>query len=313
VFTPAQAVDGPESVAVGGVLTVTLAEPPAGHPLFVTVTPSPTGPVGPALNVTERVPVPPVIVPFEMVQAYVAPAPASGTEATSPVAFGHVEAGAVIVAFGEGFTVTAAEPEELPVHPVASTTLVTVYVLVAPGLTLRVAGLDEIPVSWNPSLQFSVHAAVPVRTMESGVDWPAQIVALPETAAVGRAAIGMLFDELAGQPAFETVTDRSTVPLAPALNVIVRVPAPFVIVPFVIDQLYVAPDPASGPEAVSPVAALHADDGAVMTAEGVATTVTVALPVAVPAQFASVTTVTEYVVVAEGDTVRVAGLEEIPL
>ena len=104
---------------------MTLADPFAGHPPWVTVTPSPTGPAGPALNVTERVPVPPVIDPFEIVQAYVAPAPASGTEATSPVVFGQAVAGAVMVAFGEGFTVMAAEPEAVPAHDVASTTPVT--------------------------------------------------------------------------------------------------------------------------------------------------------------------------------------------
>lgn len=151
-------------------MTVTLAEPFAGHAFLVTVTPRPTGPVAPAVKVTERVPGPAVTVPFEIVQAYVAPLPASGTEATSPVAFGQAVPGAVIVAFGEGFTVTSAEPDAVPEQDVASSTPVTVYVLEAPGLTLRVAGLERIPVCWAPSLHVTLQGAVPVRTMESGVD-----------------------------------------------------------------------------------------------------------------------------------------------
>ena len=60
------------------------------------------------------VPAPDVIAPFVIVQAYVAPAPAFGTEAARPVAFWQVAAGAVIVAEGTGFTVTVALPLPAP-------------------------------------------------------------------------------------------------------------------------------------------------------------------------------------------------------
>ena len=146
-----------------------------------------------------------------------------------------------------------------------------------------------MPTCWNPSLQFSAHGAVPVRTIESGVDCPAQIVAPPETAAVGRFAIGMSTEELGLQGPEVTVAWRWTAPLAPAVKVTVRALAPPVIVPFVIDQAYVAPAPASGTEAVSPVVPLQADAGAVIEAEGGGVTVTFALPLANPTHFVSVT------------------------
>src|SRR5689334_18410751 len=54
-------------------------------------------------------------------------------------------------------------------------------------------------------------------------------------AALG-ASTATLADDVAGQPAAVTVTPRPTVPEAPAVNAICRVPAPDVIVPFVIVQ-----------------------------------------------------------------------------
>jgi hypothetical protein len=60
----------------------------------------------PALKVTVRVPAPPVIVPFVIDHEYVAPTPASGTEAVCPAVLGHTDAGAVIVADGEVLTTT---------------------------------------------------------------------------------------------------------------------------------------------------------------------------------------------------------------
>src|SRR5262249_40181792 len=85
----------PEEEIVGDASSV--AEQPA--PL-TTVTPRVTEPELPAVNAIERVPLPPVIVPFPIVQAYVAPAPASGTEAALPAEPEQTWAGAVIVASG---------------------------------------------------------------------------------------------------------------------------------------------------------------------------------------------------------------------
>jgi hypothetical protein len=60
----------PAPVTVGSEFTVTLALPVFEHPApIVTVAESCTGPVAPALQVMARVPAPPVIVPFVIVQA----------------------------------------------------------------------------------------------------------------------------------------------------------------------------------------------------------------------------------------------------
>jgi hypothetical protein len=64
---PLQIALGAVIVAFGNGFTVTLAEPVALQPLEVTVTPSETGPEA-ELNVIAFVPLPPVIVPFVIVQ-----------------------------------------------------------------------------------------------------------------------------------------------------------------------------------------------------------------------------------------------------
>jgi len=76
----------------------------------VTVTLNCTNPVAPARNVMLLVPAPDVIVPLVIPQAYVAPAPADGTEAFRPPAFGHAAEGAVIAAEGTGLTATVVVP-----------------------------------------------------------------------------------------------------------------------------------------------------------------------------------------------------------
>src|SRR4051794_38922843 len=58
---------------------------------------------------------------------------------------------------------------------------------------------------------------------------------------------------LAPQPFAETVTARCTLPLPPAVKLMLGVPAPLVMVPFVIDQVYVAPTAALGTLATLPV------------------------------------------------------------
>jgi hypothetical protein len=75
-----------------------------------------------------------------------------------------------------------------------------------------------------------------------------------------------------------TVTSSITDPDGPAENVMFLVPAPPVIVPFVIDQLYVAPKPAPGTEALLPPELAQTEEGAVITADG--TVPTTALVVA---------------------------------
>lgn len=93
--------DGAVIVALGLELIVTLLLAVAAQPVaLVTVTPSATVPLAPAVKVTDLVLPPAVIVPFVIVQAYVAPAPASATDAALPVEPAHTADGAVIVATG---------------------------------------------------------------------------------------------------------------------------------------------------------------------------------------------------------------------
>ncbi|HVH12722.1 MAG TPA: hypothetical protein VM759_06715, partial [Longimicrobium sp.] len=87
--------------------TVTLLLPVALTPARVTTQPRDNVPAEPALKVTAFVPAPAVMVPFVIVQAYVAPA-WLGTEACSPAAPAETLAGAVIVAFGAASTMAHA-------------------------------------------------------------------------------------------------------------------------------------------------------------------------------------------------------------
>jgi len=82
------------------------------------------------------------------------------------------------------------------------------------------------------------------------------------------ASIGTFFVPIALQLPCCTVTFNVTVPEAPAWNVMLRVPAPAVIVPFPIVHEYVAPAPASGTEAPWPPELEQAEDGAVIVASG---------------------------------------------
>ena len=84
----------------------------------------------------------------------------------------------------------------------------------------------------------------------------------------GTGLTGMLTEALALQPEEVTLTCRSTDPDAPAVNWMLRVPAPDVTVPLEIDQVYVAPFPALGTEAEFPATPAQRAAGAVIAAEG---------------------------------------------
>src|SRR5258708_24739414 len=80
---------------------------------------------------------------------------------------------------------------------------------------------------------------------------------------------------LAPQPLAEMVMARCTLPLAPAVYVMLRVPAPAVIVPLMIDQLYVAPAPAFGTLAELPGESWQAVPPVVIVAAGIGLMTTV--------------------------------------
>jgi hypothetical protein len=98
----------------------------------------------PAENVIARVPAPVVIVPFDAVQTYVAPGPASGTEARFPMELRQTNAGDVIDAEGRGLTATLAKPVELQPLLVTVTLRATCPLEPAVNLTVRVPAPEEI-------------------------------------------------------------------------------------------------------------------------------------------------------------------------
>jgi hypothetical protein len=81
----------------------------------------------------------------------------------------------------------------------------TVYVVLNVGETNRVAG-DTEAVWMKPSDHVRVHGAAPVRTAEIVVLWPAQIVAVPETTAVGCGITLRVAEAVPPVPPFVDVT-----------------------------------------------------------------------------------------------------------
>ena len=85
---------------------MTVATAPQGSRSAVTVTCSVTKPVARGVNVMLRTFVAVVIVAPVAVQAYVAPTPASGTDAAAPATRGRTVAGAVMMSGGGGGQMT---------------------------------------------------------------------------------------------------------------------------------------------------------------------------------------------------------------
>jgi hypothetical protein len=100
---------------------VTVIAPLLVQPPDATVTPSCTEVPEPAVNEITFVPWPLVIVPPLMVQEYVVPAGPAVTEAVAVAPLSTL-AGAVIVAFGSGSTVTGTDAE-VAEHPLAPITV----------------------------------------------------------------------------------------------------------------------------------------------------------------------------------------------
>src|ERR1051326_4453767 len=96
---------------------------------------------------------------------------------------------------------------------------------------------------------------------------PAQVVVGPVMTGDGAALIETVALELLRQPPFETVTFSVTLPEVPAVNEMAFVPAPLLMLPLVMLQLYVAPDCAATlalatAEAQTAAGAVIVDDGA---------------------------------------------------
>ena len=211
--TPRSAVEAPE-----------VKVPVALQPFVVTTTVSETAPDDPAVNVIDGVVEPAVMVPPLMDHTYVVPAGPAATDAVLPVEPGTIVLGAVIVAEGIGLTVTLTGGA-LPVQPVLSVT-VTLYEPVA--LTV----IDCV-----------------VAPVDHAYDWPA--VAVSNTLPPVQKLVGPLAVMVGANAATLTVADPLFGQLLPSVtdtwsvtadddvgwNVIAFVPAPPVIVPFVMDHV----------------------------------------------------------------------------
>ncbi len=108
----------------GETLTVMLADLASEQPAaVVTVTFNVVVPTAPAVKVMLVVPLPAVMEPLVMPHTYVAPTPALATEAPALLPLG-MEAGAVMVAFGNGLTVTWVAADGALVQPLVVTVTV---------------------------------------------------------------------------------------------------------------------------------------------------------------------------------------------
>ncbi len=151
----------------------------------------------------------------EQLLALLRPVAGDQEQLTPPEPLRGVEEQAVIVAepeaeaVGRELMVTVALPDEVP-GQFASDTAVTVYTVGELGLTLRVAGLTVTPFWVAPSDQVRFHGPAPVRAAWIVVDPPAQIVASPDTTAVGcELTVTVTCAVFADTQPFESVTVRA--------------------------------------------------------------------------------------------------------
>lgn len=164
---PLQIPEGAVIVAFGSGLTVTLFDPVALQPFDATVTLSDTVPEV-DVKVIAFVPLPPVIVPFVIVQVYVAPATAATeAEADAPL---QIAAGAVIVALGTALTLTVAfalPPQLLLVTVTPSDT--------GPEADVNVIALVPLPLVIVPLVIVQTYVAPAIASVEALPLPPAQI------------------------------------------------------------------------------------------------------------------------------------------
>jgi hypothetical protein len=218
-----------EGFGVVGMTFVSFDEQPA----FETVRWRVVDPDTPPVNWMDSVPAPDVIVPFVMLQLYVAPA-CVGTDATLPVLEAQMDAGAVMVATGRGVMATFALPME---EQDAADVTVTVRATVPDAFAVyRMALVPDPDVIVPP-----VMPQVKVAPARAGTDAAFPVLEAQTDAGAVMTAEGrglMATDALPVEehPLFVTVTLRLTGPVDPAVNWIAFVPEPEVIVPFVMPQ-----------------------------------------------------------------------------
>jgi len=195
------------------------------------------------------------------------------------------------VAVGRGLTVTVAEPLDVPLQ-VASVNDVTVYVVVADGLTLRDAVVPVLMVCVTLSDHVTVHGAVPVRMAVIVAEPPGHIAPPPPTVAVCSGRMVTVAEPLEVPLQFASASDVIVYVVVVAGVTLREAVVPLLIVCVTLSDQVTENGavPVSAAvivvEAPAQIVALP-----LTTAVGRGLTVTIAEPLDVPVQFASVSDV----------------------
>ena len=274
----AQTDDGAVISGAGAALMGIVAFALALQPPLSTVTFSVTLPDAAAVNVIVFVPAPPVIVPLVIVHVYVAPV-CDATLAFAEVD-AHTEAGALIVAVGEGLIGTATLP--LFVQP-AVDVIVMASATLPDEAAVKVIAFVPAPALIVPLVIVQVYVTPLCDGTLAFADVDEQIDGGAVIVADGVGLIVTLALPVAEQLVVSvTVTARETLPDAPGLNVIDDVPWPLSSVPLVTLHTYVAPVVVVTLAPTFVAFAQTADGAVIVAGGGVQTNVNDPLLVAVP-------------------------------
>ena len=230
-------------------------------------------PEDPAFQVIVLVPAPPVIVPSPIIaQVYVAPGPASGTEAELSVEPEQASESAVIVQSGEAVTVTGfVQVFEQPLEEIVAVTDRTA-VPADPAVQWIVESVCE-PIIVPPVNDQSYVVPVTGVTEATLFSEPSQTDGFPVIVQSGEATrTSLVHDDEHPIEVFVMVTNSLAIPEDPAFQVIVLpVSLPIITLPMLVpvigDQSYVAWVPPSGTDAELPVEPGQTGESAVIVHE----------------------------------------------
>ena len=227
---PAHMLDAAAIDGAGGAVIGTFAFPLPLHVPVVTVIPSATLPDAPAVKLIAFVPCPLLIAPFVIVHTYVAPA-CDATLAFA-LAFAQTLTGAEIVAAAAVLIETDALP--LLLQPFALTVTPRETLPVAPAVKLM--AFVPWPLLMVPLVIVQLYPAPACDGTLAVADDAGQIDAGAVIVALGGALMGTVALVLVLHPFAVTVRLRTTLPDAPAVNVMALVPRPVLMAPLVMDQ-----------------------------------------------------------------------------
>lgn len=200
------------------------------------------------------------------------------------------------------------ETLELALQPPFATVTLTATLPEAPAV--KVMAFVPAPLVIEPLVTLQLYVAPLCAVTLALADVEAQTDDGAVVVADGAALIGIVAFELLAQPlGAVTVIESATLPVDPGVKVMAFVPAPPVMLPLLIDQLYDAP--AVAVTLALPVDVAQIEAGAVMADAGAGLIVTFALPLA--EQLVASVTVTPRVRVPDAPGVKVIALVPWPL